>query len=67
MSCTNSLSADELPLAEDLWDRGLMLPKYQRTIDTTIPILVRLSNHLFNLFIGELLSDGSHDMTELGG
>jgi len=35
-------------------------------INTPIAVLVGLADHLVNLVIGKLLTDGGHDVTELG-
>lgn len=38
-----------------------------RTVDSPITILISLSDHLINLIICQLLTNGCHDMTELSG
>jgi hypothetical protein len=42
------------------------MPRELRTIDTSITILIGLSDHLIDLIICQLLSDGCHDMAKLG-
>jgi hypothetical protein len=37
----------------------------RRTIDSSITILISLSDHLIDLIICQLLANGRHDMTEL--
>lgn len=36
-------------------------------VDPAITILIRLTDHLVNLVVGQLLADGSHDVAELSG
>ena len=36
------------------------------TVDSTITILIGLADHLINLIIGQLLTNGGHDVAELG-
>lgn len=38
-----------------------------RTVDASVTVLVGLPDHLINLVVGELLTDGGHDVSELGG
>jgi hypothetical protein len=40
---------------------------YVLTVDPSISILVSLSDHLIDLVISQLLSNGCHDMTEFSG
>ena len=35
------------------------------TVNPTVTILIRFTNHFVDLIIGQFLSDGSHDMTKL--
>jgi hypothetical protein len=37
----------------------------EHTVDSSITILISLSDHLINLIICQLLANGCHDMTEL--
>jgi hypothetical protein len=37
------------------------------TVNSSITILISLPNHLINLIICQLLTNGCHDMTELSG
>jgi hypothetical protein len=36
------------------------------TVNTSIAVLISLSDHLINLVISQFLSNGCHDVTELG-
>jgi hypothetical protein len=37
------------------------------TVDSSVAVLVCLSNHLVDFIVGQLLADGGHDMSQLGG
>jgi hypothetical protein len=37
----------------------------KRTINPAITILIRLTNHLIDLIVGQLLANGGHDVTQL--
>jgi hypothetical protein len=36
------------------------------TVNSSIAVLISLSDHLVNLIISQLLANGCHDVTELG-
>jgi len=57
MSCTNSLSG--------YVSGNLRVRRGVCTVDSAITILISLSDHLINLIICQLLTNGCHDMTEL--
>lgn len=65
MSCTNSLSGQAV-LVCGLGIDGCP-PWLRLTVDATITVLIGLTDHLVNLVVSELLADGGHDVTELGG
>lgn len=37
------------------------------TVNASIAVLIGLANHLVNLVVGKLLTNGGHDVTQLGG
>ena len=41
--------------------------KKRLTINTPIPILIRLANHLLNLLVRQILPDTLHQLAQLGG
>lgn len=63
MSWTNSLSARG---GVSIWGVVSGIVGGVHTVDPAITILVRLADHLIDLVVSELLTNGSHDVTELG-
>lgn len=41
--------------------------KHYLTVNASVTVLVSLTDHLINLVVSQLLSDGGHDVTELSG
>jgi hypothetical protein len=37
------------------------------TVNTSVTVLIGLTDHLIDLIVSQLLTDGGHDVAELGG